>query len=356
MSLRIGLAGLVMARGFIETFNAWPDTRVTALCDINAALLDDVGTQAGISARYIDFDAMMQEPLDAVVLATPIQVHGSQAISALRHGKHVLCQYVAANTPEEGEELVRAAQASGKSYMFIETDCYERNNMVMMALARQGVFGSLNSGSGYYMHDCRGLGFLPDGALTWRGQLWQQGFGGISAAVHSAMPLLELFNERVAEVMAYGPGARMLPQMSWYDRLTTVAWLPSGRTLDFNLDIFSPQPAQCGYRIQGTQGCFAFDRGAFAEDHTWVPVDDLVARFLPDDPMIDAGGHHSAWTAIIHTFLRALESDTRPPQDLYDALHITAIGWAADESIRRRRPVEVVRFAGDPVRERVASQ
>ncbi|MHC4686966.1 MAG: hypothetical protein ACYTEW_22055, partial [Planctomycetota bacterium] len=38
------------------------------------------------------------------------------------------------------------AQASGKKYMFIETDCYERKNRIMMELARRGVLGELTWG------------------------------------------------------------------------------------------------------------------------------------------------------------------------------------------------------------------
>lgn len=262
MDYKIGLAGLVMAQRFIDTFNALPEARVTALCDIDAALLEEVGTRAGIAGRFTDFDAMMQTDIDVVVLATPIQVHGRQAISAMRNGKHVLSQYVAASTPEEAQELLAAAHTSGRQYMYIETDCYERRNMAMMALARQGVFGELTMGSGFYQHDCRALGYKADGSLTWRGELWKQGYGGISAAVHSAQPLLDIFNERVVEVFAYGPGARQLPEMQWFDRLTTVGWLPSGRTLDCNLDIFSPQPARCGYWLQGTHGAFEIDRRA----------------------------------------------------------------------------------------------
>ena len=58
----------------------------------------------------------------------------------------------------------------------------------------------------------------------------------------------------------------------------------------------------------------------------------------------DSHGHGSAWAAIVHHFMEALRRDARPPQDLHDALHITAIGWAADESLATGQPVNVRSF------------
>ena len=119
---KVGLVGLAQARYFAGIFNAYPQFEVTALCDINRNLLDYVGDELSISQRFTEYDSFLERDLDVVELSTPIQVHGQQGIAALKRGKHVLCQYIAASNPQEGEELLKAAQASGKKYMFIETD------------------------------------------------------------------------------------------------------------------------------------------------------------------------------------------------------------------------------------------
>ena len=36
----------------------------------------------------------------------------------------------------------------------------------------------------------------------------------------------------------------------------------------------------------------------------------------------------------LEAFLGAIDEDREPPQNLGDSLHITAIGWAANESLR----------------------
>ena len=347
MSHKVGLVGLGQAGSFIPLFNQMPDTRVTALCDIDEELLNQVGEEAGIEQRFTDFDKMLETDIDMVELSTPIQIHGSHAIQALAAGKHVLCQYIAASNPEEGEDLLRAAQASGKKYMFIETDCYERSNMVMMELARRGVLGELTMGRGHYIHDCKWMGRKEDGTSTWRGELWRQGLGGSIGGVHTAMPLLHIFGERVEEVYAYGPGARTMPEYRWNDRITTIGRLPSGRILEFVTDIFSWHPAVCGYYVQGTVGYFEFGRAAFVEGRKLSPLlslDEIEEKFGLQDLIRDQGGHLSAFEAVVREFVNSIDQDSRPPEDLCDALHITAIGWAADESLLTGQPVKVMSF------------
>ena len=155
MGHRVGLVGLKQSQRFIDIFNQMPNTRVTALCDLDESLLNEVGENAGIeaSSRFTDLAQMLESDIDIVELSTPIQVHGQQSIEALKHGKHVLCQYIAASNRSEAEELQSVAALSGKKYMYIESDCYERKNMVMRALIQQGSLGTLTMGRGHYIHD-----------------------------------------------------------------------------------------------------------------------------------------------------------------------------------------------------------
>jgi predicted dehydrogenase len=348
---KIGVVGLGIGNAFFDVVKQLEGVAVGAICDTNEGRLRQVGQEHGITEQHTTLDGLLRTDVDIVVLATPIQVHGRQALAAMRAGKHVLCQYIAANDPGEAEQLVRAAETSGCQYMFIETDCYQRNNMIMMALAKKGVLGELTMGRGHYIHDCKYLGRHPDGSLTWRGQLWMESPGARVCAVHNSVPLLELFGERVTEVYSYGPGARTAPEYAANDRVTTVAKLPSGRILEFVADVLSFHPETCGYCLQGTRGCFEFDRAAVLTDgpegkklSPWKDLDTLANEFDLGSLIKDSGGHRSAWRACLQAFLSAINNGTTPPQDLFDALHITAIGWAANESLRTQRTAKVLQF------------
>jgi len=347
MEHKVGVVGLRQAAGFINLFESYQGTKVTAICDLNETLLNEVGERYGIGQRFTDYEAFVKTDIDIVELSTPIQVHGQQAIAAMRNGKHVLCQYIAASNLAEAQELLHVAQASGKKYMFIETDCYERKNRIMMELARRGVLGELTWGRGEYIHDCKSLGYHSDGSYTWRGELWQQGLGGIAAAVHTCMPLLQVFGERVQMLNAMSPGARMLPEFKWGDTVIALCQLPSGRMFQLQIDIFSYRPVRSGYFLQGTQGCFEYDRAAVVSEgklSAWQSLDQLEEEYHLTDIDTDYGGHRSAFELCVGDFIKAIDNDTRPPLDLDDSLHVTAIGWAVDESLKTGKTVEVISF------------
>mgnify|MGYP000477657112 CR=1 FL=1 len=354
--LKVGLVGLAQARDFIDLFNSFSEIEVTALCDTNAELLAEVGDRHGIAQRYTDYARLVESDVDIIELSTPIPVHGQQSILALRNGKHVLCQYIAANDPHEGEELLRSWEESGgKKYMFIETDCYERKNRIMMELARRGVFGDLIMGQGDYLHYCEPLGCKPDGSLTWRGEMWKANLGGNILAVHTAMPLLELFGERARSVCAVGPGSHTSPEYILNDVVYGIAKLPSGRFFQMRHAVLAPRPALCGYYLQGTRGCFEYNRAAPSSDSNlrawssmqegeWMSLDELVSAYHLEQIDDDHDGHMSAWGMCVRDFVMAVLNDTQPRMGLLDALHVTAIGWAAEESMRTGKVVDVVQF------------
>ena len=102
-----------------------------------------------------------------------------------------------------------------------------------------------------------------------------------------------------------------------------------------------------GYNVQGTKGCFEFDRAAILNDGAlspWKDLDALTSEYGLASLIEDSGGHNSAWGACLQTFLAAIENDATTPQNLFDSLHITAIDWAANKSLLSGVPVKVFQF------------
>lgn len=65
---------------------------------------------------WTDLYAALREcPCDAVYVASPVALHAPQTIASLRAGKHVLCEKPMAMTHAEGESMVEAADASGRT-------------------------------------------------------------------------------------------------------------------------------------------------------------------------------------------------------------------------------------------------
>ena len=51
--------------------------------------------------------------------------------------------------------LLAAARASNASYMIAENYCYSRENLIISAMARHGVFGEMYFGEAEYVHEMK---------------------------------------------------------------------------------------------------------------------------------------------------------------------------------------------------------
>ncbi|HIC89328.1 MAG TPA: Gfo/Idh/MocA family oxidoreductase [Anaerolineae bacterium] len=102
---RVG-PGLVSAR----------DSKLVAVCDVVEEAVREFAGRFNVPYVYTSFDDLLaNQEIDAVYLATPIFLHGSQAIQALRAGKHVLVEKPMALTVAEGEEMIQVARETGKT-------------------------------------------------------------------------------------------------------------------------------------------------------------------------------------------------------------------------------------------------
>ena len=93
------------------------------------------------------------------------------AIAAARAKKWIFSEVPAVNTLQEGWDLVHAVEESGVGYLLAENYVFMRNNMMVLNMVEQGLFGTLTSAECGYIHEARTLQFTKDGGLTWRGEL-----------------------------------------------------------------------------------------------------------------------------------------------------------------------------------------
>jgi predicted dehydrogenase len=96
------------------------NVQITAICDtykgyIDRAL-DRMQTVWGNKPKtYLDYhDLLADKSIDAVYIMTPEHLHHDMTIAALKAGKHVYIEKPLAHTIEEGFDIVKAWQASGK--------------------------------------------------------------------------------------------------------------------------------------------------------------------------------------------------------------------------------------------------
>ena len=76
--------------------------------------LAEFQSRHSIPKGYADYREMLSDPeLEAVYVATPVWLHGSQTIEAAEHGKHVLCEKPMATNSLECRRMIDACRSNG---------------------------------------------------------------------------------------------------------------------------------------------------------------------------------------------------------------------------------------------------
>jgi 2-hydroxy-4-carboxymuconate semialdehyde hemiacetal dehydrogenase len=114
--IRIGVAGANGAFGtkHLEALHAIPSADVQAVMATNMDKANASGDAFAVEHRFDDYDAMLNSgKIDAVILATPTQLHAEQAIKAMDAGLHVLVEIPMADSLADSERLVAKQQETG---------------------------------------------------------------------------------------------------------------------------------------------------------------------------------------------------------------------------------------------------
>ncbi len=113
-SVRVGVIGLgAIGQNLIKAFAANAEVQVTAVCDVDAALVETTAGPLAASA-WTDHRRMLDEAaLDLVYVAVPPRHHHAIALDVIAAGRHILCEKPLALTLSEAQDLQRAAQARG---------------------------------------------------------------------------------------------------------------------------------------------------------------------------------------------------------------------------------------------------
>jgi predicted dehydrogenase len=363
-----------------------PGVEVPAICDINEAHLNRAQTvvqeargsrPAGYSQGPTDYRRMLErDDLDAVVIATPMQVHAVMSVDALRAGKAALSEVSAACTLEECWELVEAAEKTKKLYMLSENYCYYRPCMMILNMVAQGVFGDLTYAECGYVHDCRAIKFNPDGSLTWRGELARDFIGNLYPT-HSLGPVAQWMginrHDRLVSVVSMATrqasieryaAMRFAPdspatkvKFAVGDSTSTLIETAKGAVIDLRYDTASarPHPSTTYNAIQGLKASYESDGDRIwiegvSKGYDWESLGKYAEKY--EHPKwrrwqeeAQRTAHGGADFFIVREFVEAVRAGGPSPIDVYDAVTWSCIMPLSAESIRGGgKPVEIPDF------------
>lgn len=283
-------------------------TEVVAVCDLRADRAERAadrcqqvrGKRPEVYGGTEDIWEKMvaREDIDVVYISTPWAWHVPMAVAAMEHGKHAFVEVSATVTVEEGWKLVDTSERTQRHCVMLENCCYGENELFVLNMVREGVFGELTHAECAYIHDLRGMLYSLGTEGDWRRDYHLQ-YDGNLYPTHGLGP--------VAQYLGIGRGDqfKFLVSMSsletglttWRDKRhpnggkhdqekyicgdmnTSMIKTERGRTIMIQHDIISPRPYSRINALSGTGGTFF----------------DYPARLALEEPRkyrLDAGGSH----------------------------------------------------------------
>lgn len=106
--------------------------------------------------------AALQDDVDLLLIATPWRWHTPMALFGMENGKHVACEVPIAYTLEDCWNIVETAERTRRHCIMIENCCYNGEELWVLNMVQQGVFGELTHAECAYLHDLRALMLSDD--------------------------------------------------------------------------------------------------------------------------------------------------------------------------------------------------
>jgi predicted dehydrogenase len=379
--VRMGLVGVGnRGTGLVKILLDVPGVEIPAICDINEehlqnaqAIVEKTGRKRpeGYASGPEDYRRLViREDLDAVITATPWELHTPIAVAAMKAGKYAATEVPAAITVEQCWELVNTSEQTGMPCMMLENDCFGRGALMALNLVEQRVLGELIHCEGGYDHDIR-AGLLRDGQLSWRGMHALRR----NANLYPTHPIGPIAwwtginrGDRFTYLTSMSSKARGLShyaathfgadniyanrQFAGGDVNTSLIMTEKGVTVTLNHDTQLPRPySDSGdtkiplmvQRLQGTDGIFFGSLEKIYIDgrsplHKWedtAPYYEQYEHFLWKalGEAARSSSHGGEDYVELHQFVRAVRNKIQTPVDVYDAATWSVIVPLSEQSV-----------------------
>ena len=372
-TISIGVLGLG-ARGFeqVKLLATMPDIDIRAVCDKHADRvartqqhLSDCGRPAeGATDPQAVID---RQDIEAVIIMTDWETHIDLAVRAMESGKHAAMEVGGADSIEACWQLVRTSEKTGKQCMLLENCCYGKEEMTLLNMIRQGVFGELVHCQGGYEHDLRDEIGEGDINRHYRQHHFLRRNGELYPT-HELGPIakyLDLnYGNRMLSLCAMSSKAAGLH--AWLkenragsglenetvcqgDIVTTMIKCARGETILLTHDCTLPRPYSRGGRVQGTKAIWMEDNRSIYIDkvsprvagewaHSWEKDQKYMDEYCPAlwreyETYGKRGGHGGMDYLVFRGFFEALQNGARCPIDVYDAAAWMCITALSEQSI-----------------------
>jgi len=364
--LRAAVIGMgKRGRGLLKTIHMIKDLKIVAICDIledrlqqGAEVLRELGTEPDL---YTDYRRIIDRgDIDLVYVITNWITHWEICIDFMNAGIYTACEVNGAASIDECWELVRTYERTKTPMMMLENCCYGRNELAVLNMVRQGVFGKVVYTECGYCHDLR------QHITTMTHQRCNNNFlrNGDLYPTHGAGPMAKILNinrgNRFLTLSAMSTPAfgvqdyldRHDPshpladprrvQYACGDVTTSLIKCAGGEVMMIRHNIALPRPYSRANLVQGTRAIYSEDcKGVHIDDvhehDVWEEMEKIYQKYdhplwLNYDPDRN-DGHGGMDFLVLDAFADAARNRTEPPIDVYDAAAWMAITPLSEQSV-----------------------
>jgi glycosyl hydrolase family 109/GFO/IDH/MocA oxidoreductase family protein len=383
--VRIGYVGIGgQGSGHVRNLLGIPGCRITAVCDVRQERTEWATKQitaAGHPAPTAytrgprDFERLCEtEQLDLVYNATPWEFHVPIMLAAMKNGKHTATEVPAAMTVDDCWAMVEAAEKLQKHCVLMENCNYDRMEMMVYNMVRQGLFGEILHAEGGYLHDLRSIKFADTGEGLWR-RAWAMKVNGNLYPTHGLGPVANCLDINRGDRFDYlvsmsGPSrglqawaAEHTPadspkrreQYVLGDVNVSMIKTVRGRTIVVEHCTNLPRPYSRIHMVQGTKGLFqgypnrVYVEGRGKEDE-WQEATEVAKQF--EHPLwkdlaerASGAGHGGMDYIEDYRLIKCLREGRPTDMNVYDAAALSAVVELSTRSnAHKSAPLDVPDF------------
>lgn len=393
--LKIGLIGLGqrgaaygMADGSIGLLGNIlnnSDVLVTALCDsreerINFAAEKVIAAGQKKPLLTTDYKEVLSGGVDAVIVCTSWASHVEVALEAMKTGIAVGIEVGGTHDLDDMKKLVATYEKTKTPFMFLENCCYNKDELLVTSLARNGKLGEICYCHGAYCHDLRNE--ITEVGLK-RGHYRLEEYKNHNCEnypTHELGPIVKLLGitrgNNFTRLTAMASKSRGLDEyinshdevsalkgvkFRQGDVVTTAIECENGELITLKLDTTLPRLYDREITVSGTKGYYnqtlrsvVLDGDRF--DHEKNVIQDSLNsqddydEYLPDDwktiteEQLKTGHGGMDFVMLKHFFI-AVKNKEEMPIDVYEACAMMCVTALSEESIKKGgAPVEVPDF------------
>lgn len=287
-------------------------------------LADEMGCQATTGWEEV----VEREDLEAVIVCTPPYLHTPMCVTAMKNGKHVLCEKPLARNPEEAKEIVDTARENG-----VKLKCgFNLRHHPGMRQARDWTDKGL-IGEPSFLRLRYGIGGRPGYDKDWRAKPEISGGGQLMDQGMHALDLSRWFMGEFSEAFGF------LATSFWNiapleDNAFALLRMPKGQVASIHVS-WTQWKNLFSFEIFGQEGSIIVDGlgGSYGVERA------ILGRRAPLEPFreesIEFRGEDRSWYEEWKEFLSAISDNREPLGNGCDGLEAIKLAYAVYESAQK---------------------